>query len=275
MSTKQTFDDLRRNVISRFEALDFCLKLTEKDVYRLNLLLNDLGQYLNNSKTDFEVIISCCFEKHYENKEDKVWLEEFRRKHKGVDAFDINYREYLKPLKYPIVKTCSELLNEFFDEKSDWQNIDWLLNWQGVFLEIIESNNFDNLNDIPKTKENEPDFESVFYPNEFTTLYQLKNDLLKYCEPQQPEPQPEPKKKQAKDVWGLVARYNFLENLGVLDKLNKLSENDKSKVISQILGCNFDNAKKLKNGVYQRDETQTEQLERKQLIDLIKRTQTD
>lgn len=83
------------------------------------------------------------------------------------------------------------------------------------------------------------------------------------------------KKKQPKGVWGLVSRYNFLEYLGVWDKLNKLTETEKANAISQILGCNPDNAKKLKNGTYPTTETQTEQLERKQLIDLIKQAQTD
>ena len=59
---------------------------------------------------------------------------------------------------------------------------------------------------------------------------------------------------------------------------NMTNQTQKAKAISQILGCSFDNAKKLKNdlnGVYPSSETKDEQLERKQLIDLIKQSQTN
>jgi hypothetical protein len=98
----------------------------------------------------------------------------------------------------------------------------------------------------------------------------------------EPNKQPRPiptqvkEKPTSKDTWGLVARYNFLDDLGVLGLLeNMTNQTKKAEAISQILGCNFDNAKKLKNGTYQTNETQTEQLERKQLIALIKQTQSD
>lgn len=198
MGTKQTFDDLRRKIISNFEALDICLKTTEKDSYRLNLLLNDLENYLNDSKTDFEVVITCCFQDYFTD------LQYRRKKTLDIEINELDYdqMDFQKILeesrKVPKKKSCTELLNDFFDKQWGWQNMEWLWEWQGFFLNIIEINNFDSLNDLPKTETNKPDFETVFFPSEFTTLYQLKKDLLKYCEPQQHEPQTTKENKKPK-----------------------------------------------------------------------------
>jgi hypothetical protein len=130
--------------------------------------------------------------------------------------------------------------------------------------------NYTKLDDVPELNDLNRDF---FGLNE-RILEDLKRSLEKYITPHQITIQPNEKPK-SKDVWGLVARYNFLDEWGVLSGLKNLSETEKAKAISQILGCNLHNAKKLKNGTYPTNETKDEQLERKQLINLIKRTQTD
>jgi hypothetical protein len=120
--------------------------------------------------------------------------------------------------------------------------------------------------DIPSKEE----IEAIFYPDFTKRLEQLKSDLHDFIDnPTESNPKEPP---TAKDVWGLVARYNFLDELGVLSALKNLSETEKAKAISQILGCNLHNAKKLKNGTYPTNETKDEQIERTQLINLIKRT---
>jgi hypothetical protein len=59
-----------------------------------------------------------------------------------------------------------------------------------------------------------------------------------------------------------------LETSGLLKK-------DLQTVISQILGCNIYTARDLINGEYNATETKNEQLERKQLISLIKYKPTE
>lgn len=112
------------------------------------------------------------------------------------------------------------------------------------------------------------------YPDLCKSLNQLKTDLLSFLDSQNETPSTE--KKQAKAVWGLAARYNFIKDLEVIKRIELISnQTEIARAISQILGCSFDNAKKLKNGSYQVDETMEEQLERKQLFQLIEQHQVD
>lgn len=118
------------------------------------------------------------------------------------------------------------------------------------------------------------DYIKLFFPDLLKPLYQLKTDLLSFLDSQNETPSTE--KKQAKAVWGLAARYNFIKDLEVIKRIELISnQTEIAKAISQILGCSFDNAKKLKNGSYQVDETMEEQLERKQLFQLIEQHQVN
>lgn len=112
------------------------------------------------------------------------------------------------------------------------------------------------------------------YPDLCKSLNQLKTDLSDFIDNQNSMPSTE--KKQAKGVWGLAARYNFIKDLEVIKRIELISnQTEIANAISQILGCSFDNAKKLKNGSYQVDETMEEQLERKQLFQLIEQHQVN
>lgn len=113
-----------------------------------------------------------------------------------------------------------------------------------------------------------------FYPDLLKSTDQLKTDLLDFLDSQNEVPTSE--KKKSKDVWGLEARYNFLDDLGILDWIRGMSDQTlRATFISQVLGCSLDNAKKLKNEKYQAGETIEEQLERKQLFAIIKQHQAD
>jgi hypothetical protein len=108
-----------------------------------------------------------------------------------------------------------------------------------------------------------------FDKSEVMPIIELR-DFLKNRIEQNQETPPPPSKKQAKNIWGLVARYEFLKEFEIENRIKGLSQSDKALVISQILGCNIDNAKKIINGKYPTNETHDEQLERNQLISKIK-----
>lgn len=118
------------------------------------------------------------------------------------------------------------------------------------------------------------DYEKLFYPDLCKSLYQLKTDLSDFLESQNEVPTTE--KKKSKEVWGLAARYNFLDDLGFFNKIQYTDDQTlRATFISQVLGCSFDNAKKLKNGKYQAGETNEELMERRQLLKRIKQINVD
>ena len=245
MGFYDTLDDLRDcNNITQIEVINDILNQTQKDPERIQMFIDEIDFYLYAEKEELESEINSILQ--------RIFNEGLTTE--NTKDLDLDKRE-----KY-ILHICErDGIKSFFDIPK-------------------KKRDFIDLNHPLAKKMNEvtiPDYNHFYFVGEFWSIYSLKNKLKKYITPPQPEPQPEPKKKQSKDSWGLVARYNILEYLGVWDNLNKLSETEKANAISQILGCNPDNAKKLKNGKYPTNETKDEQLERTQLIDLIKRKQTD
>lgn len=240
-----TLDDLRDcNNITQIEVINDILNQTQKDPERIQMFIDEIDFYLYAEKEELESEINSILQRIF---------------NEGLTTENTKDLDLDERGKY-ILHICErDGIKSFFDipEKK---------------RDLIDSNHplAKQMNEVTIR-----DYSHFYFVGEFWSIYSLKNKLKKYITPPQPEQQPEPKKKQSKYVWGLVARYNFLKDLGVLDKLYKLTETDKAKAISQILNCNIDNAKKLKNGKYPTNETKDEQLERKQLIDLIKRTQTD
>jgi hypothetical protein len=161
-------------------------------------------------------------------------------------------------------------------------NIDMIDSYFGTFQRLNDKLKFviDRLEDKSLTNNiniAKIEIENVFY---YLNLYNSRyneqrqnNDKATLTSPLN-EIQTANKKKQPKDVWGLVSRYNFIKDLGALELLeNMTNQTEKARAISQILGCNIDNAKKLKNGEYLTSEKEDDQLERKQLFELIKQNQ--
>ena len=175
------------------------------------------------------------------------------------------------------------ILQRIFKEGLTSENTkDLNLNEREKFiLYVCERDKFKSFFDLPfKEAENHfknkemtriIDYQKTFYPHKFILIYSLKNKLKKYITPQPKE------KPKAKDVWRLAARYELLRDLGIIDKLRTSVEliKDRQKILMQILGINEDTAKKLLEDNYKQRETQTDQLERKQLIAYIKQPPTD
>jgi len=261
MTTSELFEKLRDGEISRFDALNTVLTLTQKEPERINIFIDEVDYYVFNEKeginNDIIVLLGYYFD-------DKLTKDEI-------------FKEVVTDLD--IIETNGDALYEF-DEFD--------------VLEICEAKNFKSWGDLPTRTVNSVNtesqfskkygdsfdfpfsFESLFYPYEFYPFYQLKSDLAKYLTPHQTTIQQNNKPK-SKDVWGLVARYNFLDELGVLKTLETsgLLKKDLQTVISKILGCNIYTARDLINREYNATETKNEQLERNQLINLIKYKQTE
>jgi hypothetical protein len=74
--------------------------------------------------------------------------------------------------------------------------------------------------------------------------------------------------KKAKQLWSLPTRYKLFEELELLKIVRKFeTRNDQNFILSQILGINIDNAKKLINGTYIGKTQDTDDLECLQLIE--------
>jgi len=261
MKTSELFEKLRDGEISRFDALNTVLTLTQKEPERINIFIDEVDYYVFNEKEDINNDIIVLLGYYFD---DKLTKDEI-------------FKEVVTDLDIKL--TNGDALYEF-DEFD--------------VLDICEAKNFKSWGDLPTRTVNSVNtesefskkhgdsfdfpfsFESLFYPYEFYPFYQLKRDLAKYLTPHQTTIQQNNKPK-AKDVWRLAARYELLRDLGIIDKLRTSVEliKDRQKILMQILGINEDTAKKLLEGSYKQSETQTDQLERKQLIAYIKQPPTD
>jgi hypothetical protein len=194
---------------------------------------------------------------------------------KRIEILISEIDDFIKPKKQSLFKAYDYFLDIHFDLEPFFISFHDLENLGFEFddLQRIENESKSYCYDFGIGERFSLKTETVvdfYYPDFTKRLEQLKSDLHDFIDnPTESNPKEPP---TAKDVWGLVARYNFLDGLGILSVLKNLSETEKAKAISQILGCNLHNAKKLKNGTYPTNETKDEQIERTQLINLIKQT---
>jgi hypothetical protein len=194
-----------------------------------------------------------------------------------VSEIDEYIKEVVEPLKENLYLAYDYTFHLHFDLEPkthykllalDYESLEQIK--EEVYLYCIENNI-----DMPWLIPDKIEMESLFYAHHTERLEQLKNDLRGYIDnPTESNPK---ESTTAKGVWGLVARYNFLDELGVLKPLEQsgITKKDLQIAVSQILGCNVYTARDLINGDYNAKETKDEQLERHQLINLIKYKQTE
>jgi len=236
MTTNELFKQLENHELSHFDALNIVLNITQKEQERIKIFIGELENSLFCRKVTLNFRIGECLKEFFQG--DLMDIEDPII----INQHDENDESYLEVIKY----NCK------------------FLGFKKIEDIPAEPNN-DELNNYP------PNYIDYFLPNFFNAFDTLKADLEKYITPQTNE-RPTPKK-----GWGLVARYNFLDELDVLKTLETsgLLKKDLQTVISQILGCNIYTARDLINGEYNATETKNEQLERKQLISLIKYKPTE
>jgi hypothetical protein len=77
--------------------------------------------------------------------------------------------------------------------------------------------------------------------------------------------------RNAKGLWGLKTRYDFLKELGIIDHItigtsDQLLQRDRNLILQQIMCCSIENAKKLMNNGYNAESKPDHQIEKDQLL---------
>jgi hypothetical protein len=242
MGFYETLDDLREGNITQIEVINDILNQTQKDPDRIQMFIDEIDFYLSMEQEELEAEISAILQRI------------FKEGLTSENTKDLNLNEREKFILYVCER---DKIKSFFDIPE--KKRDLIDSEHPLAKQWNESTVFN------------PDYNHFYFVGEFWTIYSLKNKLKKYITPQPKE------KTKAKDVWGLAARYNFLDELGVLKPLEKsgITKKDLQIAVSQILGCNVYTARDLINGEYNAKETKDELLERHQLINLIKYKQTE
>jgi hypothetical protein len=264
MDFTKTLERLNRDEVSFADVVSDILLKTQNAPDRIKMYIDEVDVYLRSEKRKirFELLVFLgrifSMKLTYEN-----------TKYEDLTDWQINTIKVCDHNGYKSFLDLPKLNKEKYAEALK----------EGDFYGLLVENRhlgkfimgMGNLDDGELYFVNNPPDISFFepYDNELKIIYSLKKSLTEYIEPNKETPPP-PSKKQAKGNWGLVARYEFLKEFDIEERIKGLSENDKALVISQILGCNIDNAKKIKNGKYPTNETVEEQLERNQLISKIK-----
>lgn len=109
-----------------------------------------------------------------------------------------------------------------------------------------------------------------FSPN---TKYINVVDFNKYFAPDQILDEIQINKKQSKHLLDNILRYEILENTGLIKTIQKLNilEDEKHELISQIMGIDKSNARKLFSNTYEKGGKKLEEIERKEyLVSLLK-----
>jgi hypothetical protein len=242
MGFYDTLDDLREGNITQIEVINDILNQTQKDPERIQMYIDEIDFYLFVEEEELEFEIRAILQRI------------FKEGLTSENTKDLNLNEREKFILYVCERDKIKSFFEIPEKKRDLIDSEHPLAKQWN-----ESTVFN------------PDYNHFYFVGEFWTIYSLKNKLKKYITPQPKE------KPKAKDVWRLAARYELLRDLGIIDKLRTSVEliKDRQKILMQILGINEDTAKKLLEDNYKQRETQTDQLERKQLIAYIKQPPTD
>ena len=166
--------------------------------------------------------------------------------------------------KYPYTTNA-----DFFKERLKYE-----MNFINSFLHCFDNNNLRVIADTPHGRFYVVD-EGYFYlfvknEDDIFKVYQYFRKLKEIIECFVSHENSNESIKKTSN-WSLAQRYELLIMLGVIKKINLLdvSENSKHEIISNILNCNLDNARKIYTGTYNKGKVDIEKLEN--LTGLIKK----